>query len=339
MQKDKRTSLLRKVASLLLAYLVLPCALLLALEGVARLLAPDDMTFRLAKEALLDRRGGQFPYVNRAGYHGKAWQREVSINSLHLRSPEFDSHADTLARLLLIGDSVIFGLGLADEEAPTALLEAHLANRYRVLNAGVPGYTNEHTVAFLKQFGDRLHPDAVVLGYCLNDPVPGNTQTLVIIRRENKKFNWLARTNYWLISHSMLYLQLKNILNVYRLRHGYMQAYRPLYNEASWERSRTALLELVNWTRARQIPFFLVVFPHRDQLIDEVPTDDHPQRLLAGLSREAGFGLLDLRSVLDPDDYLTNDALHLDKRGMDKAMQAVARFLQDDLSTQLTSTQ
>ena len=120
----KMSRMLRKVGSYVIALLVLPCLLLLALEGLARLAAPDDLTLRKASANLIDGRDGQFPYVLRAGYQGHVWQKEVNVNSLHLRSPEPHAFPDTtdVVRLLLLGDSVMFGQGLSDEEAPTALL-------------------------------------------------------------------------------------------------------------------------------------------------------------------------------------------------------------------------
>ena len=319
-----------KITSFLLRYLVLPCALLFAAEGLARLFAPDDMTLHYGTEELFpmrDLRDGQFPFLNRAGFRGRVWQREVSINSLHLRSPEPTSYADTTGerRLLLVGN-LIFGLGLDDAEAPAAVLEAYLGPSYRVLNAGVPGYMTAHERAFLEQFGDQLRPDAVVLAYSIEDPVPGNQETLGRLRQVNARLDVLAQVNRWLRSHSMLYLHAKSLFAVYRLRHDYTKAYRPLFNEASWAHNRPMLLEIVAWCRSRDLPFLLVFFPHRDQLIDAVPTDEHPQQLLAALSQEAGFAMLDLRTVLEPEDYIPNDPLHLDRRGMAKAMQAVADF-------------
>lgn len=328
MPKAKHHNRFRNVLSRILLFLAVSGTLLLTLEGAARLLAPEGMRLHRGGEEtedILDRRNGQFPYVLRAGYHGRIWQREVRINSLHLRSPEPDADADTtgIVRVLLLGN-LIFGLGLDDRDAPAAVLEEYLGERYRVLNAGAPGYTTEHELAFLKEVGDHLRPDAVVLAYSIEDPMPGSRETRARLQKAETRLDVLSRANLWFRSHSMLYLQLKTFFNVYRIRHGYMETFRPLFNEASWAYNRPLFLEIVAWCRTRELPFFVIFFPHRDQLIEGVPTDDHPQQLVAGLGREAGFEMLDLRTVVEAEDYFPNDPLHLDRHGMAKAMQAVA---------------
>lgn len=77
-------------------------------------------------------------------------------------------------RILGLGDSVMFGQGVADGREYLARLEASLnredpSREWQVLNAAVPGYNTAQEVAFLKARGLALRPDLVVLGFVSND--------------------------------------------------------------------------------------------------------------------------------------------------------------------------
>lgn len=77
-----------------------------------------------------------------------------------------------LPRVLLLGDSVVFGHGLADEETPAAQLQRLFASNgraVRVRNAGVSGYTTWNELAALEEYVATHEVDAVVLVYLEND--------------------------------------------------------------------------------------------------------------------------------------------------------------------------
>jgi hypothetical protein len=75
------------------------------------------------------------------------------------------------ARVLVLGDSYAFGLGVESDETFAALLETRLrASRpVRVLNAGVPGYGTAQELAYYEHRGERLAPDLVLLAFYQND--------------------------------------------------------------------------------------------------------------------------------------------------------------------------
>lgn len=75
-------------------------------------------------------------------------------------------------RVLAIGDSFQFGLGVAAEDALPAQLERALASEgadAHVWNAGVPGYNLFQSVRALEYWLPRLRPTVVVLGVLEND--------------------------------------------------------------------------------------------------------------------------------------------------------------------------
>ncbi len=75
-------------------------------------------------------------------------------------------------RVLGIGDSVMFGWGVADGLDYLSLAEARLASPGRaveILNLAVPGYNSVMEVAALRERGLAYAPDLVVVGLCGND--------------------------------------------------------------------------------------------------------------------------------------------------------------------------
>lgn len=95
------------------------------------------------------------------------------INSLGFRGPEPDSwaHPET-RRVLLLGDSYAFGLGVDQEATLAAQLETRIEKSCRsaaVLNLGVPGYHTGQELALAEGIGFDLEPDLVVLLFYAND--------------------------------------------------------------------------------------------------------------------------------------------------------------------------
>jgi hypothetical protein len=81
---------------------------------------------------------------------------------------------DGTLRILGIGDSVMFGWGVADDESYLAILERLLNEapvewRFEVVNMAVPGYNGVMEVEALEEKGLKLDPDIVVVGFVGND--------------------------------------------------------------------------------------------------------------------------------------------------------------------------
>ncbi|NIO22102.1 MAG: hypothetical protein GTN76_15575, partial [Candidatus Aenigmarchaeota archaeon] len=77
-------------------------------------------------------------------------------------------------RIVGIGDSVMFGWGVKDDETYLALLSGTLNRQYsefiwEVVNTAVPGYNTVMEVETLKEKGIPFNPDIVIIGYVGND--------------------------------------------------------------------------------------------------------------------------------------------------------------------------
>jgi lysophospholipase L1-like esterase len=100
-------------------------------------------------------------------------------NNLGLRNPSDTAVAapPETYRILMLGDSVLFGLGIHDlDELATSVaerrIEALTGARVEILNLSLPGLGFEQELALAKARAPQWSPDLVVFAYTFNDPEP-----------------------------------------------------------------------------------------------------------------------------------------------------------------------
>ena len=158
------------------------------------------------------------------GYEGRIYNRAefsnaVRINRVGLRGPELESERDDTVRVLAIGDSFPFGVGVEGSEAFVAVLADLLTDDFRPavgLNAGVPGFGIQDAQSWLARHGVKLDPDVVVMaifvGNDLADASPDregvNIVDGLLVPKESK-----GGFRAWLHRHSHLYVLLKGMLD------------------------------------------------------------------------------------------------------------------------------
>lgn len=76
-------------------------------------------------------------------------------------------------RILMTGDSSIYGWGVTDKETVAVFLEKQLQRRLRkpieVINMGIPGYSTEQTIRLLNKVGWKYEPDLVIVSNIFSD--------------------------------------------------------------------------------------------------------------------------------------------------------------------------
>lgn len=165
-------SLLTTVASLAVALL---CA-----EGVLRLAFPvpsrwiEPQTTHLVSPLL--------GWVLPPGTRSFTIDAPVSVNSLGLRDDELPLEKPAgERRVLCLGDSFTFGLGVRGEDLYPEQLEGRLSEAglgpVQVVNAGVAGYNTRQELIYLLARGLALGPDAVTVAFYWNDLI-GNEAPL-----------------------------------------------------------------------------------------------------------------------------------------------------------------
>jgi len=101
---------------------------------------------------------------------------DVIINSMGFRDREYaEQKPDGVFRILVLGDSFTWGLGVSQEEIYTEVLESMLnqtlegSPRVEVINAGISGFGTDQEYLLLQRWAKRLAPDLVVLFFYEND--------------------------------------------------------------------------------------------------------------------------------------------------------------------------
>jgi hypothetical protein len=96
-----------------------------------------------------------------------------SNNSLGWRGRrEYRETKPTEYRVLFLGDSFTYGIGVNDDQTYAAQVEQDLrADRLsvEVLNAGAPGKGTDYALKCFQTVGSKYHPDLTVLGFFCND--------------------------------------------------------------------------------------------------------------------------------------------------------------------------
>ncbi len=150
------------------------CLALAAAEGALRLWWTPPEWFRaLGPAGLYEEDRGDV--VLRPGYRGVQEAdggAAIAINALGMRGPEFGRKADVERRLLVLGDSVVWGRGVEAEQAFAASLGPLLTSRADPVvsgNAGVPGHGSKHMAAHMARLDGPFQADAFVVCGCLGD--------------------------------------------------------------------------------------------------------------------------------------------------------------------------
>ncbi len=103
------------------------------------------------------------------------YDKEVRLNNYGFRGVDIpDNKPGNEYRIIVLGDSHIYGQGLTDENLLTTVLQDRLNKlghecSYRVVNTGVRGYSINNELAVLKKAALSLNPDHVILFFYIND--------------------------------------------------------------------------------------------------------------------------------------------------------------------------
>jgi lysophospholipase L1-like esterase len=291
-----------------------PLLLIGLLEGAAYIAERTQANSLYAWELVASRRMVWVPYYEpgagytlmKPGSHYEWQSIPVDINSHGLRGPEtiYEKPPDTF-RILNLGDSIVMGWGVREENTYGRRLESMLdesggRQHVEVINAGVPGWNLENALSYLQAEGLKHEPDLILLGITIANDIKGDSALLA--DNQPALIKWLRSNTYfwpfltvqlrWLEARS----QGRDRIDVIDPPTD-PDKYFPLDPGAQQWNEFWSLVSGINRVAAeRDIPVVLILFPLEFQVIDE-SYSTLSQEVLTARAREAGIPALDLLPV------------------------------------------
>lgn len=261
----------------------------------------------------------------------------VAINAYGLRDRKISARAVGAPRILVLGDSVTFGHGVANHATFVRRLERLLQQdhpKLEIINGGSPGWSSRQQLIFYRDFGRRLEPDVVLVAFVLNDFTEMHRGTAEIRARQSgqiaKGITWLAERSSLISAMKLVY---GSVVDPHNREISAITdlAYRSESPEVQHAMDVTVgeLRELLEMARSDGARFGLVVFPFRFQFRSEGL--DAPQRRLERFAMENQVPFLDTLPMLrkyGPDRVLL-DADHLTPFGHGLVADALELWLRE----------
>jgi hypothetical protein len=195
------------------------------LEWALRVAAPDYL-YRLKGDTATTVYSEVYGWTLREGFRGDDNGAWTTINAHGHRGEDYSAQKTSgRTRVLMLGDSITYGLGVEDRATFSALVHQR-DPRFEVLNLGVGGYGTDQELIQLEGEGLRYKPDVVVLNFCLfsdftdnalssnlfdaRQPKPYYTWDghALVLHNKQLKLSWFRRGAQWLTERSHLYNRL-----------------------------------------------------------------------------------------------------------------------------------
>jgi hypothetical protein len=221
----------------------------------------------------------------------------VTTNSAGFRDEEIPvEKRPGSTRIMMLGDSVLFGWGTKQDETVAARLKQAWRQAGRdvdVINTGVGNYNTIMEVEFFLTRGYRFKPEIVVLNYFINDAEP--------IPRYD--YSWIER-----VSAAWVYYGSRLDVVERELRLGeqtdWRTYYRGLYdaarNPGGWQSVESSIRTLASNCRDNGIRLLIVNYPEL-RVLEPYPFPE-VQRRLATLAADLEVPYLDLLDSLRGED-------------------------------------
>ncbi len=206
------------------------------------------------------------------GFKGK-----YKINSYGFRDYEYsENKPDNTLRIVNIGDSLTFGLGLKLESVYSKVMEKKMNctlnthKNYEVLNLGIFGYNTIQEYYLLKNEGLRFQPDIILLGFYYNDSdLAKSLEKNGLLEKSNEDRSWTdVSLRDWLKKSKLLLFVKTSILR--DILHTNLNSIPSYMNarvhETNWGTMKEYLNKMKLLCKTNDIDFVIVNFPSQFQL-------------------------------------------------------------------------
>lgn len=224
-------------------------------------------------------------------------------------------------RVLVLGDSIVFGQGVAFEQTfseriQSALSDALPGRVVEAIDTAVPGYNVHQYDVIAAGEGARLDPDLVLIGLCKNDVV--DAEDIEILRRlAREKLDYRADLRTRLrrlsaVAHLADGLWLRVAAALGRPAPEALRYESGPREERHWSYTERSLRTIAARSRAGGVPLLVAAFPTRSELDSGAP--EVPVERLARAVRSEQQHFVDLRAAFvaeqRPPEALFFDPVH-----------------------------
>lgn len=260
------------------------------------------------------------------------------LNNEYMRDTNFTlvKENDTV-RIVALGDSFTAGWGVKNvSDLYLNRLEKSL--NVEIYNFGVGGYGTDDEINVLKERGLKYNPDAIIIGYMLNDfkNVDSN-----VSEPSSKRFV-LPVVGFWLRSSSYLYYfiesRVNNILFVLTADKTHEQYMREaLASEANQNHNAAYFTELKTISEQQDLPVLIVIFPIFQDMSNYSFADVHT--FIQTSAENNGLYVLDLlpfyTNYTDDELIVSRDDRHPNEFAHAIAAEEIKRFIESNASFDL----
>ena len=263
----------------------------------------------------------------------------IKINSAGFRDKErIYSKDKDIFRILCLGDSSTFGVGVPSSQTYSSFLENALnekfsssGRRFEVINGGVNGYASAQGLGLYKYKGIRYHPDMVTFYFGINDPIKRFYQDDDKIMRVNVPVAIRNIENNYLLRISSYRLFRKIVLTLHQNTN---KVDRPNIPRVSLNSFKNNIIELNNMCRINNTLLVLILpplcikkrpnWPRAKDIIPYIET-------LKEISREYSIPLIEINEMSYGSgaiaEGLFQDIIHPNREGHKRIMEKLYDFI------------
>lgn len=270
----------------------------------------------------------------------------VKINSKGVRGAEVNYENDRRKlRVLGLGDSITFGVGVNEEDTFLNKLENEFnAQNYNVevINASVASYQFEQIYNQFFIEGIKYDPDIVILGIALNDASPIDIKDLQKRYSDTNLFSSLDDFKFFIgrvckvckftyLSAQNIYFSLDN--NAENYNNKYFEQVYSYWRGENLNNFKKRLIEMNEYITENNKKLIVVVFPYTQQFKHSLNYGRLPQNEIKWIAKEHHIDYVDVLPYLDDehylDYYLLGDNAHLSELGNEIVAQVLYLELMD----------
>jgi len=245
-------------------------------------------------------------------------------------------------RIVMLGDSITFGNGVAWNQTFSWILQENLnraasGRSYEVLNLGVTGYNTAQELATLRELGLQFSPDLIVLNVCLNDSDGILSLTNLGLKNDTTirhlgdvNFRTIVQSSYLMtsIKSAIVAILQKYLPEVARWLNSPGLFIDPRVRERRWVDMKEQMRAIFDLARAHEIPIAMVIYPYSSQ-IGLPPEQLKPQQDLLAFAASNGIPALETSAAYrnQREAMFADGTLHLSAHGHRVMAEQLAEFL------------